>query len=103
MGKEKMDKKKLYVFNFEDNGNSSSYDEAAAAAALQGIINRREPLVYITSSKNSRPEEWLNQLSEKGQWLHGRTLEKVDNLDGLFRLAEGSPKGAVIWDPQVPA
>jgi hypothetical protein len=37
------------------------------------------------------------------RWLHGKHLEPIADLDGLVKLAGKELRGAVIWDPEVPA
>ena len=62
----------LYICTITANGTLASYDEAMAAASLQGIINRKSPEVYLLSHQNSRPQFWLDLLAKDGRWLHGR-------------------------------
>src|SRR4030095_8476349 len=85
------------------NGASRSYDESIAAATLQGIINRQSPQLYLLSRTNTRPQYWLEIMSREGCWLEGRRDKPLPNLDALLRLAGQRLKGAVIWDPAVPA
>lgn len=93
----------LYTYTLSQSGTASSYDEAMAAACLQGIINRKTPTVYILSKTNSRPAYWLDLLTSEGKWLNGREIKPLADLDSLFALADGKVKGAIIWDPAVPA
>ncbi len=44
-----------------------------------------------------------NVLSREGRWLEGRKREPVTDLGGLVKLAGRRLKGAVVWDPAVPA
>jgi hypothetical protein len=92
----------LYLYTLSKDGAAASYDEALAVATLQGIINRDAPLVYVVSSRNPRPRYWLDLLSKDGRWLQGRERKDVD-LDGLVKLAGSRLRGAIIWDPKVPA
>jgi len=84
-------------------GNAESYDESVAVATLQGIINRNAPSLYVVSRKNMRPQYWLDILSKDGRWLSGRERQNIEDLDTLVFLAGKRLKGAVIWDPAVPA
>lgn len=95
--------KSLYTYTLAQDGTRESYDEAMAVACLQGIINRESPTVYVLSKTNPRPQYWLDILSKDGRWLQGRELETVADLDALAKLAGKRLKGAVIWDPNVPA
>jgi len=93
----------LYVYEFPNPGGAQSYDEAMAVACLQGIINREGPQLYVLSSATARPRYWLDILSQDRQWLANRNQVAVSGLDALVKLAGDRLKGAVIWDPEVPA
>ena len=93
----------LYTYTLGQDGTAESYDEAMAVACLQGIINRELPEVYVLSRKNPRPQFWLDLLSKDGRWLEGREIEPLPDVSALVRLAGNRLKGAVIWDPAVPA
>ena len=93
----------LYAFTLAQDGTPESYDESMAVACLQGIINRKAPEFYVLSRKNTRPQYWLDILSKEGRWLQGRELKPLPDLGALVQLAGKRLKGAVIWDPAVPA
>ena len=93
----------LYSFTLTHDGTPESYDEAMAVACLQGIINRKAPEVYVLSRKNTRPQFWLDILSKDGRWLQGRAVKPLPDIGALVQLAGQRLKGAVIWDPAVPA
>jgi hypothetical protein len=93
----------LYVYTLNQKGTPESYDEATAATCLQGLINRTSPSLYLLSTTNARPRYWLDMLTKNGRWLEGRETRPVADLDALAKLAGSRLKGAVIWDPAVPA
>lgn len=93
----------LYSFTLTHDGSPESYDEAMAVACLQGIINRKSPEVCVLSRKNSRPKYWFDILSKDGRWLQGRELKPLADIGALVKLGGNRLKGAVIWDPAVPA
>jgi hypothetical protein len=93
----------LYTYTLTQNGTAASYDEAMAAATLQGVINRDAPELYVLSDTNSRPRYWLDLLSKNGRWLEGRKVKALPDLTALVELADKRLKGAIIWDPGVPA
>ncbi len=93
----------LYVYTIAASGTLASYDEAMAVASLQGIINRKSPEVYLLSHQNTRPQFWLDLLAKDDRWLHGREQKRLADIDALVKLAGTRLKGAVIWDPAVPA
>ena len=95
--------KPLYTYTLTQEGTPASYDEALAVATLQGIINRDAPEVYVLSCKNTRPQFWLDLLSRDGRWLERRERMPLADLGALVHLAGDRLKGAIIWDPAVPA
>ncbi len=93
----------LYSYTLLHDGTPESYDEAMAVATLQGIINRAGPRLYVFSPKDHWPKYWMEIFSQPGRWLHGKRLETIADLDGLVKFAGKDLRGAVIWDPNVPA
>jgi GxGYxYP putative glycoside hydrolase C-terminal domain/GxGYxYP_N second domain/GxGYxYP_N 1st domain len=93
----------LYTYTLTQDGAPGSYDEAVAAASLQGIINRQAPELYLLSPKNPRPQFWLDLLAKDGRWLQGRERKPLPDLGALVKLGGKRVKGAIIWDPDVPA
>ena len=93
----------LHVYTLVDNGTPEAYDEAMAVACLQGLINRDAPELYVLSPRDPWPGHWLEVLAQDGRWLGGRPRETVAGLDALVALAGDRVRGAVIWDPTVPA
>jgi hypothetical protein len=93
----------FYTFTLPQANDPKTYDQAMAVACLQGIINRDSPELYILSSTNSRPQFWLDTLAQNGRWLSERKRKIVPSIDALVKLARKRLKGAVIWDPVVPA
>ncbi|MCC6730549.1 MAG: hypothetical protein IT208_14535 [Chthonomonadales bacterium] len=93
----------IYTYTLRHEATRDAYDEAAAAATIQGIVNRRQPTLYLLSDRDRRPRYWLDLFARPGEWLHGREEKPLADLDALVRLAGRRLKGAVIWDPAVPA
>ena len=93
----------VYSYTLTHEATAESYDQSMAVACLQGIVNRDGPRVYVLSKKDSRPAYWRKVLSSEDRWLNGKTFEPLVNLDALVELARPGLKGAVIWDPSVPA
>ena len=54
----------LYTFTLDQSPTPAAYDEALAAATLQGIINRSSPQLYLLSNTNNRPQYWLDLLAQ---------------------------------------
>jgi hypothetical protein len=93
----------LYIYTLPQNGTAAAYDQAMAVASLQGVINRASPELYILSTAYMRPRYWLDVLSRNGRWLQDRKRAPLPDLGALVKLAGPRLKGAVIWDPAVPA
>ena len=93
----------LHVYTLPNSGGADYYDHDMAVACLQGIINRDQPRLYVLSSTDARPGYWRDLFTKEGQWLAGREQDVVEDLDALVKLAGDALKGAVIWDPAVPA
>ena len=95
--------KRVVVYTLSQKKTIESYDELMVVACLQGIINRKSPIVYVVSTADKWPGHWLEIFSSEGRWLHGRQTQSLADLDALFALTKGKVKGAVIWDSTVPA
>ncbi len=93
----------LFIYTLAQGGTADAYDEAMAVATLEGLINRDSPAMYVLSTGRERSRYWLDLLRRDGRWLEGRELAAVPDLDALRRLAGAKLKGAVVWDPDVPA
>lgn len=93
----------FYTYQPDAAAGATAYDEALAVACFQGILNRDEPRLYVLSATNGRPRYWLDILSADDGWLAGRNRNALSGLDALRELVGNRVKGAVIWDPNVPA
>lgn len=80
------------------------WDELHCAATLQGVVNRREPLLYIDYVANEFMEVdrfWWNTCRSGGGWLYGRdTVACGDVVQAVERFADRL-RGAVVYDPEV--
>ncbi|HTL30840.1 MAG TPA: GxGYxYP domain-containing protein, partial [Tepidisphaeraceae bacterium] len=93
----------LYTYTLSHDNTPRSYDEALAVACVQGILNRESPRLYVLSRTNERPRYWLDLLRQDNRWLAGRAISPIDSFGELIKLAGDRIKGAIIWDPEVPA
>jgi hypothetical protein len=93
----------LYTYTLAQDGTAGAYDEAMAAASLQGIINCQRPELYLLSRTKPRPQFWLDLLAKDGRWLQARERKELPDLGAVVELAGKRLKGAIIWDPAVPA
>ena len=78
-----------------------SVDEQLTFAALQGIVNRTTPSLYLVGLRSAQDfdvdpsaEDWLADAVDV-------PYERVTPTEALTRLA-GRAKGIVVWDPAVP-
>lgn len=86
-----------------------SWDHCHAVSTLQGIVNRDAPRLYlkyvdsqILQHKNV-DQYWLGKYQKQGQWLHGRAFVPVKTIEKLVNKFRPYIKGAVVYDPAVPA
>ncbi len=93
----------LYTYELPDVKNEEAYDHAMAAATIQGIINREQAELYVFSPWSKMPSYWMEKFGRNGGWLAERPQSKLSSMDDLIALAGDRLKGAVIWDPEVPA
>ncbi len=87
---------------------TKAWDHCHTVAALQGLVNRDAPLLYLRYVESQHRSQnvddyWLKQLSESGQWLAGRTQNTVSSLEDLVSLYRPMIKGVVLYDPAVAA
>lgn len=80
-------------------GRKRRFDTEFAIAALQGLVNRTGPNLFI--KLNDADDLWLNRLCEPGNWLANKTIVTIPDLPTLFRTFSAAFKGAVVWDPDV--
>lgn len=100
-----MDMRHLLAANYNDSISVLDvWDQLHTVATLQGIVNRREPLLYIDYVMNGPTNVdayWWNKYRAAGQWLAERdsvACQSVAQAIGMFR---GHIQGAVVYDPQV--
>ncbi|GIV15825.1 MAG: hypothetical protein KatS3mg022_1260 [Armatimonadota bacterium] len=84
-----------------------AWDELHLVTALQGIVNRRQPRLYVIfvgdDGRGDTDRYWLEHLRKPGEWLHRAHFEKVSDLMELIRRFRRSINGLVVWDERVPA
>jgi hypothetical protein len=93
----------IYIYKITPKNPVELYDEAMTVSCLQGIINRKGPLIYVVSQGNPDTKYWLKKMGSEGRWLQGAKVDTLEGLDELFALARSEIKGVIIWDPAVPA
>ncbi|MBI1389480.1 MAG: hypothetical protein GC154_13640 [bacterium] len=106
----------LYVFDLEKYLNQRpddkvwQYDVISLVSALQGLVNRQTPQLYLlyvheklSSHQMNVDQFWLDYLhSSKGPFA-GYELVKIDDLNTLIVMFRQYFSGVVLWDPKVPS
>ncbi|MFM1918513.1 MAG: hypothetical protein RLZZ303_147 [Candidatus Hydrogenedentota bacterium] len=90
----------LNALDLSDPGQArTAWDEAHLVAALQGIVNRDAPRLFVRFMP--QPDDfWWNHLTSADEWLHGRDVEKVDSVDTLLKIFASRIKGLVVYSEQ---
>ena len=82
------------------------WDTLHAFTALQGIVNRETPRLYLDYCQEFGVDTdrfWLDWLQGEDGWLRGTQTLPLDSLqDAVARFREHI-KGLVVYDPAVPA
>jgi len=82
------------------------WDTVHALAALQGIVNRDAPRLYLLYCNEFGVETdtfWLDWLRGGDGWLKGAQVVPLDSLEQAVELFRKHLKGLVVYDPAVPA
>jgi len=82
------------------------WDTMHALAALQGIVNRDEPwlyLIYCTGFGVETDQFWLDWLRGEDGWLRKTKIVSQTSLEEAVRTFRSRIKGFVVYDPAVPA
>ncbi|MBO4548834.1 MAG: Ig-like domain-containing protein, partial [Abditibacteriota bacterium] len=82
-----------------------SWDEMHVLTAMQGIANRRGPKLYFLykGANGATDKFWLNKMRESGAWLEKTQFEEISGFSDLYDKYGSVFKGAVVYDPNVPA
>lgn len=118
----KRNKATVYYYNhrsfsekFSKGNQILAYDMLKAATALQGIVNRKKPVLFIDNSANRLSLEiagketkttdkfWFDELKTRGGFLDSAEIKKIPDFFSLFEIFGECVKGAVIWDEKVPS
>jgi hypothetical protein len=85
-----------------------AWDHCHAVAALQGLVNRDEPRLFVRFVESgvgagNVDDYWLNKLTESGGWLENRPIKQVTDIATLLEIFREDVKGVVVYDPHVAA
>ena len=86
----------------------NAWDHCHTVSALQGIVNRDVPRLYIRYVQSQHrsvnvDDYWLEKNRQEGQWLAGSKLRKIKTIEKLVEMYKKFLKGAVVYDPKVAA
>lgn len=86
------------------------YDALRALSALQGLVNRTRPRLYLLGTKERLTpaavdidEYWLRHLLAPGGGLAGWRVETLDDPWAVFGRFLRFARGVVLWDDAVPS
>ncbi|MDR1860717.1 MAG: hypothetical protein LBR06_07360 [Bacteroidales bacterium] len=82
------------------------WDEVHAVATLQGIVNRKNPRLYILYVENDGiniDRYWWDKYRTTGKWLTNIKEESATDITSLITKFRKDINGAVVYDPQVAA
>ncbi len=85
-----------------------AWDHCHAVAALQGIVNRDRPQLFIrfVDSQHARrnvDDYWLDRMTAPGRWLADIPTEKAGGIVNLVERFASCIRGVVVYDPNVAA
>ncbi|MHB8862601.1 MAG: GxGYxYP domain-containing protein [Pirellulaceae bacterium] len=92
-----------FSLNLEDEAQRWRFwDESHLVAALQGLVNRTGPRLYLRYI-SAADDFWWEQMTQDGGWLAGRPVVRVTSLEELLQRFQSFYHGVVVWDDRVPA
>ncbi len=91
------------------------WDQTVLVSALQGLVNRQEPrlfLFFIQNSNRNIDRYWIQIFSNeitspsgavKKGWLQDYSQITINSLDELLEIFKGDFEGTVVYDERVPS
>ncbi|MBO4548444.1 MAG: hypothetical protein J5758_04430, partial [Abditibacteriota bacterium] len=88
-----------------------AWDTAHFVSTLQGIVNQKEPTLYIffngynneTDPTGGADRFWLEKMTAKGRWLSSYRQKEIADIDALVKTFRKSINGLVVYDENVAA
>ena len=87
-------------------GRNVAWDDVHVVSALQGIVNRDAPQLYVFFVDRDQldiDKYWLNKYRRKGQWLYRKETVTYKTIEDLVSAYAGYIKGVVLYDERVPS
>ncbi len=82
------------------------WDTMHALAAVQGVVNRKSPQLYVIFCADFGVETdqfWLDWLRGEDGWLKNSEVVTLTSPEAVLRTFSQHFKGLVVYDPNVPA
>ncbi|MDQ2732326.1 MAG: hypothetical protein M3Y56_11750, partial [Armatimonadota bacterium] len=82
-----------------------AWDELEVAAAVQGIVNRTRPRLYLflVGDHGKIDHYWLRRLQEPREWLEKTPIMSLSDTLSVVMRFRRQVRGVVVWDERVPA
>ena len=106
----------LYVFDLNQylqrkpDDKVWQYDVVAIVSALQGLVNRQVPQLYVlfveenySTAGMNIDQFWLDRITQPGSFLADKQRVYIDDLEELLTRFRAYFSALVLWDPEVPA
>lgn len=80
------------------------WDQTHAVSALQGIVNRDVPRLYLyfVGGDNAAIDHyWMKRLQEPGEWLEKTELKPLPDLKSVWAAFKNDIQGLVVYDENV--
>ncbi|MDR0698663.1 MAG: hypothetical protein LBG28_05540 [Tannerella sp.] len=82
------------------------WEHVHTIATLQGIVNRQKPRLYLFYVENGGvniDRYWWDKYRQPGKWLGNAGEEQAGDIVELVTEFKDDIRGAVVYDPEVPA
>lgn len=101
------DARPLKRLDLAEKGNPErAWDTMHVLAALQGLVNRDAPRLYVFFCAEfgvDTDQFWFDWLTKEDEWLRKAKVQDVSSLPELLKLFRKYYQGLVVYDPAVPA
>lgn len=79
-------------------GRDIAWDDVHVVSALQGIVNRDVPQLYVFVDRDHLDIDkyWLNKYRKKGQWLYRKETITYNTIEDLVSAYAGYVKGGTL-------
>lgn len=87
-------------------GVDTAWDDVHAVAALQGIVNRDAPrlyVIFVNDYGRNIDEFWWDEYAKPGQWLDGKKTKDYPDIVSLVEAYRPFIQGVVAYDGNVAA